>query len=131
MKLFDVLQNIPHRLPEKLRHSPLVFTVAGVVVIGGIALAIVFGIRGATQSGKTQVFRTIPVADTVPLTLQNPLIPPQEPAIPDDYLLYRERKSAWSDEEVDRWFTVPDSNMLRDLHAANDKMISELLRAAP
>jgi hypothetical protein len=127
MKLLDVLQDIPHRLPERLRHSPLVFVIAGIVVVGGIVFAVVIGV----QNGKTQVSRTMPVAGAVPLTLQNPLIPPQEPAIPDDYLLYRERKSAWSDEEVDRWFTVPDSNMLRDLHTANGKMISDLLRAAP
>jgi hypothetical protein len=127
MKLLDVLQNIPRRLPGKLRHSPLVFAVAGVIVAGGIVLAIVLG----TRSGKTQVSRVIPSAVSVPLSLQNPLIPPQQPAIPDDYLLYRERKSAWSDEEVDRWFTIPDSNMLRDLHAANGKMISDLLKAAP
>jgi hypothetical protein len=127
MKLSDVLQNIPHRLPERLRHSPLVFAVAGVVVVGGIVFAVVIGVK----NGKPQESLTMPVAGTVPLTLQNPLIPPPEPAIPDDYLLYRERKSAWSDEEVDRWFTVPDSNMLKDLHAANSKMISDLLRAAP
>jgi hypothetical protein len=51
----------------------------------------------------------------VPLFLQNPLIPPQEPAIPDDYLLFRERTPAWPQAEVDRWFTAPDAALLRDL----------------
>jgi hypothetical protein len=101
--------------------------IAGAVVVGGIVFAVVLG----TGNTKTPVPGPLPAAANVPLSLQNPLIPPQEPAIPDDYLLYRERKSAWSDEEVDRWFIVPDSNMLRDLHAANGKMISDLLKAAP
>ena len=114
-----------------LQLSCMKLLIIGAVVVGGIALAIVLGTRGASQSGKTQASRTMPAAVSVPLSLQNPLIPPQEPTIPDDYLLYRERKSAWSDEEVARWFIVPDSNMLRDLHTANDKMISDLLKAAP
>ncbi|MDR3284218.1 MAG: hypothetical protein LBS97_03440 [Treponema sp.] len=110
---------------------PLVISaLIALFVFGGLSAAIVGSIRSGSAQ-KAQEVSALPSAGEAPLFLQNPLIPPEQPGIPDDYLLYRERSSAWSNKEVDRWFIVPDSNMLRELHEANDKMISDLLRAAP
>jgi hypothetical protein len=119
MKLFDVFQTKPRR-------TLLLFIGAGVCVIG-IAIALIIGLKRSETNNSGALLSASPV----PLFLQNPLIPPEAPAIPDDYLLYRERKRAWSDEEVERWFTAPDDKLLRDLHEANNKMISDLLKAAP
>jgi hypothetical protein len=128
-KLLHALQTIPQNISG--RHHPLfalsMIAVSGVLVIGAIAGIVV----GAGRARSRSVPNKIPVAAPASLFLQNSLVPPPEPGVPDDYLLYRERKSMWTQQEVDRWFIVPNAEMLQELHNSNEKMISDLLKAAP
>ncbi|MDR3312073.1 MAG: hypothetical protein LBS64_02950 [Spirochaetaceae bacterium] len=71
------------------------------------------------------------VTEAPPLNLQRPLIPLDVPGLPEDYLLYRQRRSRWSAEEIQRWFVPPDENALKALHSANEKMIMNLLQETP
>lgn len=64
-------------------------------------------------------------------TLYQPLLPPEVFTMPDDYYLVRPRNYQWSKEDVKRWFTEPDGQLLKELHSANDNMISNILEAAP
>jgi hypothetical protein len=71
------------------------------------------------------------VLEAPPLTLKRDLMPPEEPALPDDYLLYRTRRSQWEEAEIHRWYQAPDEDALRSLHWANERMIGDLLRESP
>jgi hypothetical protein len=71
------------------------------------------------------------VLDAPPLALRRDLMPPEEPALPDDYLLYRTRRSQWEEAEINRWYQAPDEDALRSLHWANERMIGDLLRETP
>lgn len=65
------------------------------------------------------------------LVLDQPLLVPAGPAAPDGYALSREPPERWTDEEVGRWFTVPAGQEVEKLGGSNDRMILEIIGAAP
>jgi len=64
-------------------------------------------------------------------TLLQPLMKPEFDSLPDDYYLNRPKNYKWSEKDVERWFSNPDDELLDELHEANDKMILDILEAAP
>lgn len=65
------------------------------------------------------------------LVLDQPLLAPAGPAAPDGYALSRVPPERWTDEEVEPWFTVPDGQEIERLGESNDRMILEIIGAAP
>ncbi len=58
-----------------------------------------------------------------------PLIPPA-PSSPKGYITNRKTQKNWSNEEIKKWFTLPDENEIQKLSEANDKIISDITGAA-
>lgn len=56
---------------------------------------------------------------------------PNGPELPRDYTLSRQPKEAWSEEEVERWFSTPSETDLRGLSKANDNIVDNLLGGTP
>ena len=65
------------------------------------------------------------------LVLDQTLVPLKGPEAPDGYITTRKTQEKWSQQEIDEWFTEPDSTELDKLAAANDRIIEEILGAAP
>ncbi|MBQ1949803.1 MAG: hypothetical protein II367_06580 [Treponema sp.] len=65
------------------------------------------------------------------LVLDQPLLIPEGPVVPSGYITSRKTEKQWSDEEVENWFTLPDSEEVEKLGKANDRMINEIIGAAP
>lgn len=65
------------------------------------------------------------------LVLDQTLVPLKGPEAPDGYIMTRKTQEKWSQQEIDEWFTEPDSTELDKLAAANDRIIEEILGAAP
>lgn len=65
------------------------------------------------------------------LILDQPLLIPEGPVVPSGYITSRKTEKQWSDEEVENWFTLPDSEEVEKLGKANDRMINEIIGAAP
>lgn len=65
------------------------------------------------------------------LVLDQTLVPLKGPEAPDGYITTRKTQEKWSQQEIDEWFTEPDSMELDKLAAANDRIIEEILGAAP
>lgn len=61
---------------------------------------------------------------------ESPLVP-KGPEVQEDYSISRTPKDKWSEEEADKWFTIPSSNDINSLGKTNDGIISEVLGAAP
>ena len=49
----------------------------------------------------------------------------------DDYYFSRVTGEKWSNEERNRWFTIPDESNLYKLGEANDAISDAILEAAP
>lgn len=65
------------------------------------------------------------------LVLDQPLLIPEGPVVSSGYITSRKTEKQWSDEEVENWFTLPDSEEVEKLGKANDRMINEIIGAAP
>lgn len=59
---------------------------------------------------------------------EKPLIP-NGPELPKDYTFSRKEK--WTEEEAQVWFTEPSQKDIDSLSKSNDKMINEIIGAAP
>lgn len=72
-----------------------------------------------------------PTIQEAPLVPDQPLLLPEAPSIPDGYALTREPQEKWSKDEGKEYFTVPDKNELDALESTNNKLVDEILGAAP
>lgn len=63
--------------------------------------------------------------------LDQPLLVPDGPAVPNGYVTSRQTEKHWSDEDVEQWFTEPDREEVEKLGDANDRIINEIIGAAP
>ena len=81
--------------------------------------------------GESKLFSKKKVTFDESFILHQPLVAPESPSIPDEYYLVRPKDYTWTQQEVDRWFSPPDQQLLDSLRTANDELISDLLEAAP
>ena len=58
--------------------------------------------------------------------LDQPLLVPDGPAVPNGYVTSRQTEKHWSDEDVEQWFTEPDRQEVEKLGDANDRIINEI-----
>lgn len=65
------------------------------------------------------------------LDLEKELLIPTGPEVPDEYVTSRKTKEAWSDEDCEKWFTVPGKTEIKNLRTSNSKMADDILGAAP
>lgn len=58
-------------------------------------------------------------------------LPPKGSNLTEDYYFSREQNPKWSDEEFNKWFTVPTEKDREELSEANENLINELLGEVP
>ena len=81
--------------------------------------------------GESNLFKKKKLSFDENFTLHQPLVAPEPPSTPDEYYLVRPKDYTWTEQDIDRWFSPPDEQLLDALRAANDELISDLLEAAP
>ena len=65
------------------------------------------------------------------LVLDQPLMIPPSPSIPDGYITTRKTEKKWPEKEIEKWFTLPDENEVEKLGDSNDRIINDIIGAAP
>ena len=65
------------------------------------------------------------------LILDQPLLVPDGPSIPDGYITSRKTEKNWSEEEIEKWFTLPDEGEVEKLGDTNDRIVQDIIGAAP
>lgn len=59
------------------------------------------------------------------------LLIPEGPQTNEEYKVTRQTNETWSKEETDQWFTIPTTKEINILEKQNDKLVSDILGAAP
>lgn len=59
------------------------------------------------------------------------LYSPSSPEISDDYMYSRVPQKVWTEEEANKYITLPNSEMLENLKKANDKLIKDIMEVSP
>lgn len=65
------------------------------------------------------------------LVIDQELLIPNELTINNKYTHVRQKKEKWSEEEANEWFTVPDETEIEKLSQSNDKIVKDIIGAAP
>lgn len=121
MKLFDEAKERIRNFIEE--NSKLTATVIALFV-----LLVVLGLFALMFGGRIRAKKALPAED---FTKREEFFPPQQAALTDDYYFSRVTGEKWSNEERDRWFTLPDEQNLKKLGEANDDISDKILEAAP
>lgn len=116
--------DIKDSLSDLTHEKPLLFAVIGIVVFLFFAGLIILMIQTSPVK-KTE----IPQAD--PFTADNPVLPPDSPDIEKEYYPNRITENQWSQEEINKWFTYPEEETMKELEKANDKIVDDITGAAP
>lgn len=56
---------------------------------------------------------------------------PSTPEISDGYIYSRNPQKKWTEEEADKYMTLPTEEMLENLKESNDIIIKDILEASP
>lgn len=100
-----------------------IYIMISAFIILVILLLILIFSRGSGKSSKKNI---LPSA-----TLKDDLILPEEPGIKQEFQYYHLQKTKWNDEDAKKWFIKPNSQMIEELSNSNDKLINDVLEAAP
>ncbi len=122
MEVFEsAKEKIRTFVEENSKLTATVIALFVLLVVGGL-FALAF------QGGRGKKAKKLPVED---FTKREDFFPPQQASLTDDYYFSRVSGEKWSNEERDRWFTVPDESNLKKLGEANDAITDTILEAAP
>lgn len=115
-------------LVEKIREFYEENKMLSYIIAGLVALLLLCIILLIALAGKKK--EPVIVPGSV-LELTEPLAIPDGPELPKEYTTSRTPKDKWSEEEAQKWFTVPSQKEIDSLSKANDNLINEITGAAP
>ncbi|MBQ9908976.1 MAG: hypothetical protein IJM48_04175, partial [Treponema sp.] len=80
---------------------------------------------------QTAPVKKTAVREAEPFTQDAPVLIPDAPDIEKEYYPNRITENQWSKEEINRWFTFPEEETMKELEKANDKIANDISDAAP
>ena len=108
-----------------IHEKPLVSAIIGIFVLLFFAALVIIMIQTSKPAAPAQTFRKEAFSADAKLLI---------PAAPDgakDYYPSRTTKKAWTEEDIEPWFTKPDEETLKNLEKSNDAIVSDIIGAAP
>ena len=100
-------------------------------VAGGLILILVLLLILLIMSENKKTAAKNSAIESKKLVLDQPLLVPDGPTVPNGYITSRTTEKNWSENDVEQWFTQPDKEEVEKLGEANDRIINEIIGAAP
>ncbi len=126
-KITGLIDSLSEKLSELMEtNKKLVFLFAGLIF--AVLLCLILLVIALSKSDKEKDTKSIPRTEI--LEVEEAVIP-DGPKLPKDYNISRPAKDKWSDEEAEEWFTIPGENEVESLSFSNDKIVKDILEAAP
>ncbi len=126
-KITGLIDSLSEKLSELMEtNKKLVFLFAGLIF--AVLLCLILLVIALSKSDKEKDTKSIPQTEI--LEVEEAVIP-DGPKLPKDYNISRPAKDKWSDEEAEEWFTIPGENEVESLSFSNDKIVKDILEAAP
>ncbi|MBO4387480.1 MAG: hypothetical protein J5817_10775 [Treponema sp.] len=122
MDFLDKIRDAYDNLAAKT--SRLAVTILGIILLLFVCALIALGVHSCNQNRigdvKREDFKT-----------EDEFIPPSNIKLTEDYYFSREQKECWSQEEIEKWFSNPNTVNMNELKQANDALVDEIIGAAP
>lgn len=110
-------------LRDFAKKKPFVFTAICLLIMLFVLGLIILLIQASPEKKPAEIPETFE-ADA-------PVLIPDSPEIEKDYYFSRATENQWKKDEVDKWFTYPDEDSMKNISETNDKIVKEILEAAP
>ena len=124
MRLPDRISDTVKKLASK--KSRLFVTVLALMVFLFISAMVIAVVQIPKKHKRTVV---IPTAGRYVQTRE--LLAPAESTLTEDHYFSRIPEDRWTQEETDRYFTLPDESGLEKLRNSNKEIIDSIIGAAP
>ena len=117
-------EDIKYEISDFAHEKPALMTVICIVIFLFIAGLVILMIQ--TTPEKKVEFQS-----SQPFEQDAPVLIPDSPDIEKDYYPSRVTENQWSESEVKKWFTYPEDEVMSEVEKANDRIIHDVLDAAP
>ena len=118
-----------HVVAENLKDSLDEHRQKAVVFCAGLVFMAVLGILSFAL--VKEVKKTAEIKKENELVLDQKLLAPKGPVVPDEYSLSRVTSDKWSSDEIEKWWTVPGDEDVQEISDANDRLVNGIIGAAP
>ncbi|MBR1536110.1 MAG: hypothetical protein IJ630_04175 [Treponema sp.] len=118
------IDELKENISDFTREKPVLFAAIVLIVLLFLAGLVILMIQ--TTPEKKQ-----PVQEAQKFEQDEPVLIPDSPDIEKEYYPSRITENQWSKEEVNRWFTFPEDETMTELEKANDKIVKDIVDAAP
>ena len=116
--MFEI-DDIKDAFSDFAHKKPLLLAVIVIVVFLFTAGLIILMIQ-TTPDKKTEF------KEAEPFNQDAPILIPDSPDIEKEYYPNRVTENQWTKEEIDRWFTFPEEETMKELEIANDKIVNDI-----
>ena len=121
----DFLDNIKDAYDNlAAKTSRLAVTILGIILLLFVCALIALGVHSCNKNKIGEVKRE-------DFKTEDEFIPPSNIKLTEDYYFSREPKESWSQEEIEKWFSNPNTVNMNELKQANDVLVDEIIGAAP
>ena len=121
-EIIDVLQDKIADLKDRaLENKKITILVLSLVLLILLCIILLFALAPKKEAA--------PVQDEIVITQE--LMVPRGPSSPDTFKLSRNTKDKWTVPEIEPYFTTPSGKEIEDLEKANNKVVKNILEAAP
>lgn len=126
--ILQALQDAKDSVTDFIQENAKVtVTIVGILLV--LTLSALLLALSRDEGSKTQEAVVLPQVQ--PYLATDEFFPPQKEALTESYYFSRDEGFEWSEEEFDKWFTLPTQESVEDLGKANHKAADEILGAAP
>ncbi|MBQ5470916.1 MAG: hypothetical protein IIT58_02805 [Treponema sp.] len=117
----EILENIKFFLQENKKKT---IFICSLLIFMTFCAVIVLSISGKKK-------KLPPIEPQKELVIDQKLLIPDGPVVPDGYITERKTQKNWSKEDIEKWFTTPTEQEIQKLSDTNDRTVSEIIGAAP
>ncbi len=123
----EIIDNIKANAEDFIEKNSKL-TVAIICILIFLSLTAIFILLGSL--GNDKAIKKIDLPEEV-FSKKEEFLPPADIKMTEDYYFSRITEDTWSDEELNRWFSVPNDSNMKALEDANDTLINKITEAAP
>ncbi|MBR1912210.1 MAG: hypothetical protein IJ828_07625 [Treponema sp.] len=127
----EIIDNIKANAEDFVKkNSKLTVAILCILIFLSLtAIFILIGTAGSRSSSEKKM-KNLNLPEEV-FSKKEDFLPPADIKMTEDYYFSRITEDTWSDEELNRWFSMPNDSNMKSLEDANDALINKITEAAP
>lgn len=123
--MFDIKETVKKIQSFLQKDTKKTLIACGILIFLCLCAIIALAVSSSNKKEKQKLLKE------QPLVLDQHLLIPSAPGIPDEYITTRKTEKNWKEDEIEKWFTLPDEDEVQKLGDANDRIIQDIIGAAP